>query len=163
MKRRIKHLNLLVSIFLVISLLTGCKPTVSTTSAIFSSDTTSPLSWPVTTSYKVKSQCDAVKIAEKTIPESILDNASSPCCGFNPTHGPNGVWFVEYMLFNEDKVTREQLGWQPGENVQFDPDPENTYGLLDIEIDPITAEIILKKATNGFLLGGPYSYPQCDP
>ena len=59
-----------------------------------------------------------------------------------------------------DKITREELGWQNGGNVEFGPG--NSYNLLEIDVDALTGGVTLKKATNGLLLGGPNQWVYCD-
>jgi len=58
-----------------------------------------------------------------------------------------------------NNVTKEELGWHTSSNVDFGAG--DSYNLLDIEIDPATGKVTLKKATNGQLIGGPGLWVDC--
>ena len=111
----------------------------------------------VTPSRHVTTQCQAFEIAKSALPSKLASNLSGALCDIDLARGTHGTWFVEIMV---DKITREELGWQNGGNVEFGPG--NSYNLLEIDVDALTGGVTLKKATNGLLLGGPSQWVYCD-
>ncbi|MDD5289371.1 MAG: hypothetical protein PHY28_09720 [Dehalococcoidales bacterium] len=142
-------LKLGIALVLVVLLLIGaCKSTLRSTESQIST---------ITSPRAVTTQCEAVRIAKNTLPQELAAHLGAALCDIDHGRDPHGIWFVEFMV---DEITREDLGWQSGENVEFGPG--NTYNLLEVDIDALTGEVTSKKATNGMLLGGPSQWVNCD-
>lgn len=84
------------------------------------------------------------------------ESLNSALVDIDPGRGQHGTWFVEFIVNN---VTKEELGWHTSSNVDFGAG--DSYNLLDIEIDPTTGKVTLKKATNGQLIVGPGLWVDC--
>jgi hypothetical protein len=108
-------------------------------------------------SKQVTTQCQAFKIAKSVLPVALASNLSSALCDIDLARSPHGTWFVEIPV---DAITREELGWQNSGKVEFGPG--NVFNLLEIDVDALTGEVTLEKATNGQLLGGPDQWVNCD-
>jgi hypothetical protein len=110
-------------------------------------------------SAKVNSRCDALKIAENTIPAAITARVSAVAADFDGQASKNTIYYVDFTANN---VTFADLGagWAivDSNRAQF---PGDTYNLLTIRIDKETGKIVSKTAGNGYLLGPQGKLPDC--
>jgi hypothetical protein len=110
-------------------------------------------------SAKVNSRCDALKIAENTIPAAITARVSAVAADFDGQASKNTIYYVD---FTPNNVTFADLGagWAivDSNRAQF---PGDTYNLLTIRIDKETGKIVSKTAGNGYLLGPQGKLPDC--
>jgi hypothetical protein len=112
----------------------------------------------------VTTQCQAAAIARETIPGQVLPRLGAIGAA-KIGDLPNQQWLVDIML---DKVTREELGWVEGPNVQFYPGDshfaeDGSYNLLMIILDANTGEVVKQTATNGLVPGYPSFWVTCRP
>jgi len=117
---------------------------------------------------KISAECEAVKIAKQQVPAEVVARGAI-AAGFLQELGPHGSWFVTFANVN---TTRSELGWEENENTHFKPDdpifggenlPKDTYRNVTIYIDADTGNVTSREANNEIFLGGPGSFPKCDP
>ena len=113
-------------------------------------------------------ECEAIKIAKQLVPAEVV--ARGPiAAGFRHGLGLHGTW---YVIFVNVITTPNELGWEENENTHFKPESNipgqeniirDTYRNVTIYIDAGTGNVTTREANNEIVLGGPSSYPKCDP
>ena len=113
-------------------------------------------------------ECEAVKIAKQQVPAEVVAR-DAIAAGFRHELGLHGTWFVTFVNVN---MTPSELGWEENENTHFKPEstipgeeniPKDTYRNVTIYIDADTGNVTAREANNELFLGGPGSFPKCDP
>jgi hypothetical protein len=106
-------------------------------------------------SNEIKTQCQAVKAAEKTLSSAVI--AEIKMMGSDRLN--DQAWFVDFSLSNG--VTSDQLGigWTFNDNTPSGS--PGYYNLLIIDVDSANGNILSKLATNGVILGYPGFFVDC--
>ncbi|MBN1369711.1 MAG: hypothetical protein JW954_05700 [Dehalococcoidaceae bacterium] len=95
----------------------------------------------------------AIMIAAANAPSSIFNDASTATL----TLWDDSTWTVNFLLTQGMTISKDELGWPEALTNKYENNilPKGTFTLLTFDIDRKTGAVLLRRASDGVLLGGP--------
>lgn len=95
----------------------------------------------------------AIMIAAANVPSSIINDANTVTL----TLWDDSTWTVNFVLTQGMTISKDELGWPEALTNEYENNilPNGTFTLLTFDIDRKTGAVLLRRASDGVLLGGP--------